>query len=53
MLRVRFNAAARAELRSAVGFYDEQMPGLGDEFASVVEDTLRSIVEFPELGHPF
>ncbi|HEX2191461.1 MAG TPA: type II toxin-antitoxin system RelE/ParE family toxin [Longimicrobiaceae bacterium] len=34
---VRFHGAARRELRKAVDRYDEQVPGLGDEFAAEIE----------------
>jgi toxin ParE2 len=44
--------AARAELWKAVEYYDEQLPGLGDEFAAEVERTLRQLQVFPELGSP-
>lgn len=49
---VRFHGAARRELRKAVDRYDEQVVGLGDEFAAEVEHSVRLIAAHPESGSP-
>jgi plasmid stabilization system protein ParE len=45
-------AAARKELRRAVGRYDAQLSGLGDDFASEVARSVQEIAERPEQGSP-
>lgn len=47
---VRFLSAARRELSKAVARYDEQLPGLGDEFADAVEHTALLIATHPDAG---
>lgn len=42
---------ARAELRSAALWYDEQRPGLGDEFIAEVAVALKRVGDAPE-SHP-
>lgn len=52
MRTVRFHGAARRELRKAVDRYDEQVPGLGDEFAAEIEHAASLIAAHPESGSP-
>ena len=49
---VRFHGAARRELRKAVDRYDEQVSGLGDEFAAEVEHSVQLIATHSESGSP-
>jgi toxin ParE1/3/4 len=42
--------AAEAEIDEAADFYDMQSPGLGREFLTEIERTIRSISEFPEAA---
>ena len=49
---VRFHSDARRELRKAINRYDQQVPGLGDEFAAEVEHYIRLIAIHPESGSP-
>ena len=44
-MRVELHPEARAELRSAAVWYDEQRLGLGDEFVAEVTETLARIAE--------
>ncbi|MBI2299817.1 MAG: type II toxin-antitoxin system RelE/ParE family toxin [Armatimonadetes bacterium] len=43
-----FDPAARAELKEAIGYYDDRCPGLGEDFAAEVDAALRGVAEFPE-----
>ena len=47
MSDVWFLRQALADLRAAHSWYEEQRPGLGDEFAAVVDDAVESIIAFP------
>ena len=47
-MRLELHPDARAELRSAALWYDEQRPGLGDEFIAEVSATLDRIGDAPE-----
>jgi plasmid stabilization system protein ParE len=47
-VRLELHPDARAELRSAALWYDEQRPGLGDEFIAEVSATLDRIGGAPE-----
>ncbi len=48
---IEFHAHAKAELRDAADFYDDQRDGLGSEFLEEIEYLLRHIERSPEL-HP-
>ncbi len=50
-MRLELHPEARAELRSAALWYDEQRPGLGDEFIAEVAVALERIGDAPE-AHP-
>jgi toxin ParE1/3/4 len=45
---IRFSAAAKAEFRDSVLWYEEKCPGLGDEFARVVHAAADLISNGPE-----
>ena len=47
-MRLELHPEARAELRSAALWYDEQRSGLGDEFIAEVSVTLDRIDNVPE-----
>ena len=47
MTDVWFLRQALADLRAAHSWYEEQRPGLGDEFADVVDAAVESIIAFP------
>jgi hypothetical protein len=49
-MEVRFGSAAQRELEIASGFYDEQRPGLGDEFLDEVNRHIILLKEHPRLG---
>ena len=44
-MRVELHPEARAEFRSVAIWYDEQRPGLGDEFVAEVTVTLTRIAQ--------
>ena len=46
-MRVELHPEARAELRSAALWYDEQRPGLGDDFVAEVTATLSRVRAAP------
>jgi plasmid stabilization system protein ParE len=45
--RVLFRPGARVELREAQRWYEEQVAGLGVEFAKAVERAVEAIVQYP------
>ncbi|MBS1914060.1 MAG: hypothetical protein JST22_18885 [Bacteroidetes bacterium] len=47
MWTVSIHEAAEMEIDEAVGFYDQESPGLGAAFIDEVQRSLRIIVEFP------
>lgn len=50
---IRIAAAAREELRWAVGRYDQERPELGDEFSVEMERCVGRLAEHPEIGSPY
>jgi hypothetical protein len=55
-MEVRFGSAAQRELEIASGFYDEQRPGLGDEFLDEYfqeENLIRIIAIAHESRRPY
>ena len=50
-MRLALHPEARTELRSAALWYDEQQPGLGDEFIAEVAVALKRVGDAPE-SHP-
>jgi toxin ParE1/3/4 len=47
-VRLELHPEARAELRSAALWYDEQRPGLGDEFITEISAALQRVGDGPE-----
>ena len=47
-MRLELHPEARAELRRAALWYEEQRPGLGDEFIADISETLDRIGATPE-----
>ena len=47
-MRLELHPEARAELRSAAVWYEEQRPGLGDEFISAISASLDRVSDAPE-----
>jgi plasmid stabilization system protein ParE len=45
---IRFAAEAKADFRDAVFWYEEQRPGLGDEFSRAVRAAAHLIASGPE-----
>jgi plasmid stabilization system protein ParE len=43
-----FAPLARLEFENAVAWYNEQRPGLGEEFRTEVNATLQQLLKFPE-----
>jgi len=48
-LPVVFRRRFRQDLGAGFDWYEEQRPGLGEEFLSAVQATLRGIEQFPEM----
>lgn len=49
--RLIIRPEAEADLREAYAWYEEQRPGLGDEFLRAVDDCLAAIRRYPMM-HP-
>ena len=50
-LAVIFKPAASQEFEEAVAWYEEQRPGLGEEFKLEVKSTLKRALANPEIFH--
>ena len=50
MISIRFDSEAEAELRAAIGWYEQERAGLGDEFWSEVQHILELIQRHSEIG---
>jgi len=48
-LPVVFRRRFQDDLGAGFDWYEEQRSGLGEEFLSAVQSTLRSIAQFPEM----
>ncbi len=48
MTRAGFRRAASADVDAAYEWYEEQRPGLGDEFVAAIDAAVASILAFPE-----
>ncbi len=48
-LPIAFRYRVRNDLRAAVDWYEDQRPGLGDDFIASVQSTFKSIELHPEL----
>jgi hypothetical protein len=49
VIRVRFHRAASTEAEAAVRWYNERVPGLGDDFRAELIAAVEWIVEGPEV----
>jgi hypothetical protein len=49
---VKYLRAARNELRNAIKYYNGQKDGLGIEFLSEVQATVKRIKQMPNAWHP-
>lgn len=48
-MRVELHPEARAEVRAAALWYDEQRPGLGDRFIERVDEVLHRLEDAPAI----
>ena len=48
MTRAGFRPAASADVDAAYDWYEEQRPGLGDEFVTAIDAAVASILAFQE-----
>ena len=49
-LGVRYHFEALAELRAEVAWYEDRGAGLGDRFEAAADETVDTILEWPESG---
>lgn len=49
----RFHAAASRELRAAAEWYNNRVPGLGDDFVDQVEAAVKRAISHPDSGTPY
>ena len=49
-MKVEFHRAANAELRAAAIFYEDRVPGLGEQFLTEVEHACLRLGELQALG---
>lgn len=49
-MKIEFNSLAEKEFLAAIRYYEKRSRGLGRRFRNVVEKTLESIQQFPELA---
>ena len=50
-MRISFLEIAQIELDQAIEYYNDESPGLGDEFLTEVLSAIGRIGEFPEAWH--
>ncbi|MHC5612395.1 MAG: type II toxin-antitoxin system RelE/ParE family toxin [Nostoc sp.] len=50
MKNVIFHPLAEQELIDAVGYYEEQRPGLGLEYLGEIEHAVNFLIRYPEAG---
>ncbi len=50
MKPLRIDGEAEAELRATISWYEDERPGLGDEFWTEIQQTLAMIVDHPSMG---
>ena len=50
MKAVRFLEAASAEFEAQIGYFDEQLAGLGDRFDAEVRSAIALVREHPQIG---
>lgn len=48
-MKLRLHERAYDDVNEAAGWYEEQEPGLGDEFLAELNAYLRSVAESPEV----
>jgi toxin ParE1/3/4 len=48
--RIKFHAAAQAELEHAVDYYEARESGLGEQFLSEVQRVVSLVTDYPEIG---
>ncbi len=46
----REHPEARVELRAAAFWYDDEQPGLGDDYLDAVDATVQSILDWPHAA---
>jgi len=51
MMQIRFLEIAQCELDEAIEYYNQETPGLGEEFLTEVLKTIDRIGKFPEAWH--
>ena len=49
-MNVRFLSPAAQELEDAFQWYEEQMPGLGDEFLAAIDEAVHRIIAWPQAN---
>jgi hypothetical protein len=52
MKPAKFHPLAESEMVGSAAFYEDRRPFLGDDFLDLIEETLASIRNLPELGKP-
>ena len=52
-MRIRLLETAQIELDEAIGYYNYEIPGLGDAFLTEVLNALDRIGKYPEAWQPF
>ncbi len=48
--QIVIDRAAEEELEAAAAWYDDEVPGLGQDFLTAVEDTFYLVRRFPRIG---
>ena len=52
-MNFRFHEAADEEAIAITAYYEQQRPGLGQEFAVEIEAAIRRILSFPDAWPPY
>ena len=51
-MKFRLLSPAKRELREAAGYYENSVPGLGQDFLLEVRETIQRILQWPEAWQP-
>ena len=49
-MKVVFHPEAYAEMLESARFFEEKSPGLGSDLIAAIQEAIRRIIKFPQLG---
>ena len=52
-LRKREHPEAHEELLDAANWYDDEQPGLGEDFLDAIDDSVAQLLDWPNIAHVY